>query len=217
MRYKCLVVDHDDTAVDSTADIHHPIYVELMAELRPEVEPVGVDGFIDLNQKKSIRRHYVQDLGFSESEWEYAFNFWKNHELRGHIPKFYDGFIDLLRRHSEKGGIVAVVSHSDEEAITMHYDTTGFIPDVIFGAQKDGSKNKPNAWPLEKIMGQYGIDAENIAVVDDLMPGIEMANSIGAYALGAGWAHDNTDNFKRQCNHYFDTIKDLEEHLFSER
>ena len=28
MRYKCLVFDHDDTVVDSTATIHYPCFVE---------------------------------------------------------------------------------------------------------------------------------------------------------------------------------------------
>ncbi|MFW6230923.1 MAG: HAD family hydrolase [Nanoarchaeota archaeon] len=209
-------MDHDDTAVDSTAHIHHPIYVELMAELRPDIVPVDVGGFIDLNQKKSIRSHYKEDLGFSEEEWQYAFDFWKNHPLRHHVPQFYDGFIDVLKQHASLGGIVAVVSHSNEEAISMHYERTGLVPDKIFGAQADGSKNKPHPYPLEKIMEYYDLLPAEIAVVDDLMPGIEMARTVGAYAIGAGWAHTNDDAFKAQCDHYFDTVKQLEDHLFDE-
>ena len=35
MRYKCLVFDHDDTVVNSTATIHHPCFVEFLREFRP--------------------------------------------------------------------------------------------------------------------------------------------------------------------------------------
>ena len=30
MKYRCLVVDHDDTVVDSTATVHYPSFREFM-------------------------------------------------------------------------------------------------------------------------------------------------------------------------------------------
>ena len=36
MKYKCLVFDHDDTVVNSTATIHHPCFVEYTAESYPD-------------------------------------------------------------------------------------------------------------------------------------------------------------------------------------
>ena len=30
MKYKCLVFDHDDTVVNSTATIHHPCFAEYL-------------------------------------------------------------------------------------------------------------------------------------------------------------------------------------------
>ena len=30
LRYKCLIIDHDDTAVDSSATVHHPAHVKSM-------------------------------------------------------------------------------------------------------------------------------------------------------------------------------------------
>ena len=35
MKYKCLVLDHDDTVVDSTAEIHFPAFVEYLKIARP--------------------------------------------------------------------------------------------------------------------------------------------------------------------------------------
>ena len=35
MKYKCLVLDHDDTVVESTASMHYPSFVETINILRP--------------------------------------------------------------------------------------------------------------------------------------------------------------------------------------
>ena len=36
MKFQCLILDHDDTAVDSTREIHYPAHLEVMQTLRPE-------------------------------------------------------------------------------------------------------------------------------------------------------------------------------------
>ena len=35
MKYKCLLLDHDDTVMDSTAQIHFPAFLEALKEMRP--------------------------------------------------------------------------------------------------------------------------------------------------------------------------------------
>ena len=37
MKYKCLVLDHDDTVVDSTAEIHFPSFIEYLKLTRPHL------------------------------------------------------------------------------------------------------------------------------------------------------------------------------------
>ena len=37
MRYRCLILDHDDTVVNSTATIHYPAFLEALKLLRPGV------------------------------------------------------------------------------------------------------------------------------------------------------------------------------------
>ena len=45
-RIKCLALDHDDTVVMSSPDIHYPSFVEAMRLLRPERAGMGFDEFI---------------------------------------------------------------------------------------------------------------------------------------------------------------------------
>ena len=35
LKYKCLVLDHDDTVMDSTRLIHHPAFLVYLREVRP--------------------------------------------------------------------------------------------------------------------------------------------------------------------------------------
>ena len=37
LRYPCLVLDHDDTVMDSTAHIHYPAFLDEMQQMRPGV------------------------------------------------------------------------------------------------------------------------------------------------------------------------------------
>ena len=42
LRYRLLLLDHDDTTVDSTASIHYPAHVESVRALRPDLEPCSL-------------------------------------------------------------------------------------------------------------------------------------------------------------------------------
>ena len=37
LKYPCLVLDHDDTTVNSTATVHYPCFVEYMEKYFPNV------------------------------------------------------------------------------------------------------------------------------------------------------------------------------------
>ncbi len=38
-RYRCILIDHDDTAVDSTSVVHYPAHLEALRVLRPGRTP----------------------------------------------------------------------------------------------------------------------------------------------------------------------------------
>jgi len=52
--YQCLILDHDDTAVNSTALIHHPSHLESMRLLRPRAEAIDLEGwFLKTSSRES--------------------------------------------------------------------------------------------------------------------------------------------------------------------
>ena len=191
MKYRCLVLDHDDTTVDSTPTIHYPAYLQMMRELRPDTAPLSLDGFFAVNHDPGYFEHMRLDLRMSEREIEWEVDIWRQYVAQ-RVPAFFDGVLDILKSHRARGGAVAVVSHSEREIILRDYrrgDDSGFLPDIIHGWDPDPDRRKPSAYPLRRILDELQLSPGDVLVVDDLLPGITMARTVGANAVAAGWGH----------------------------
>ncbi len=209
---RCLILDHDDTAVDSTATIHYPAHRECMARLRPGTEPVSLEEWFLRNFDPGISHYLEVELGLSPAELEIEMDIWRAHTARS-TPHFYPGLIDLLRRFRDRGGLIAVVSHSEEQTIERHYRQAGFAPDAIFGWGNDPAKRKPSPWAVERIRERFGLAPDEVVVVDDLKPGVLMARSAGVRAAAAGWAHSIPRIqawMRANCEAYLPAVADLE-------
>lgn len=214
MRYKCLIVDHDDTAVDSTATIHYPAHVEVMKKIRPDHEVVALDQWLIKNFDPGITVYLRDELCFTDEEIEFEFETWRS-MVSERIPEFYPGFLDLLYEFRTRGGIVAVVSHSDRDIIERDYlaATSGAcLPEAIFGWDPDEKKRKPSPFPVKEILKAYRIRPEETLVVDDLKPGVLMAQAAGVPVVAAGWGHqipEIRDYMQRSCMRYLRTVDEL--------
>ena len=132
MRYPCLVVDHDDTVVDSTATVHYPCFVEYTGIYHPEVH-YTLDEYIKDNFDPGIVALFRDIIGMSEEEMEREQRYWNDYVKR-HVPRAYDGMRELLWRHKREGGTLCVVSHSYTENILRDYRENGLPePDMVFG------------------------------------------------------------------------------------
>ena len=212
LKYRCLILDHDDTAVDSTAVIHYPAHVEVMRRIRPDIEPVSLEDWFRKNFDPGIMRFLKSDLAFTEAEMEVEFSIWREYNLKL-IPRFFPGFIDLLQEYKKRGGIVTVVSHSEVDIIENHYQSldkgNAFRPDAVFGWSDEESKRKPSPYPVNQILSKFGLEQEDALIIDDLKPGVEMAKSAGVAVAAAGWAHQIPEIksfMEKNCRYYFAEI-----------
>lgn len=59
MRYQCLVLDHDDTVVNSTASVNYPAFVQTLKTLRPDVHMTLDDFFLLVRARlrRAVQRH----------------------------------------------------------------------------------------------------------------------------------------------------------------
>jgi beta-phosphoglucomutase-like phosphatase (HAD superfamily) len=190
LRFRCLLLDHDDTALDSTATIHHPAHVAAMARLRPGHRAVDLEGFFLKNFLPGFQAFLREELGFSATEMETEYAIWREFVERGR-PHFYSGFLDALERYRAEGGRFVVVSHSESDMIRRDYQRAGrgWAPDAIFGWEAGEGRRKPDPWPVTETLRRFGLAPEEVLVVDDLRPGILMAQAAGVPAVAAGWAH----------------------------
>ena len=217
--YRCLLIDHDDTCVDSTRHIHYPAHLEILKLLRPGLEPQGLEHWFEKNFNPGVYDYYTGELAFSPAEMDEEFRIWRSF-TRSRIPGFFPGIIDLLKEFRTRGGKIAVISHSEEAHILRDYREggEGFLPDLVFGWEDDLTRRKPSPWPAEEAIRRLGADPAMTAVLDDLLPGVEMAQAAGVDAIGAGWGHRIPSieaGMRHRCRNYFYRVEDLRAFLFS--
>jgi phosphoglycolate phosphatase/pyrophosphatase PpaX len=216
-KIKCLVLDHDDTAVASTPVVHYPAHVEVMRRLRPGVPPVDVAGWYLKNFDPGVMSFLRDELGFTDEELRQEMEVWRRH-TRSSYPAFYEGFVETLSDFRQVGGLVTVISHSEAAEIERHYASAGFPPDAVIGWHDDPERRKPHPGPLEKLLARFALAPEEALVVDDLRPGVVMAQAAGVPAAAAGWAHriPEIERFMRaHCVVYFETVADFRCYVLS--
>ena len=212
LRFRCLVMDHDDTTVNSTATIHFPSFLAYLQQVRPQAR-YTLEDYFRKNFDPGILSLFKDELAFTDDELDGEFRFWQDW-LRTRAPKAYPGIREILRRHREGGGLIAVVSHSMRQYIERDYRENDLPePDLIFGWEQPVEQRKPNPWPLKEIMRQLKLAPEELLVVDDLKPGYDMARAAGVPFAAAGWANDipEIEGFMRKnCDFYCKTVAELD-------
>ena|GEM_PF-38227 len=195
LRYKCIFLDHDDTAVDSTPSIHYKAHIEVMKIMRPHLPHLSLDDWFRKNFDPGIMGYMKGELGMTDEEIQIEYNIWRDY-AKTIIPDFFPGIIETLIQYKKLGGKVVVVSHSDKDLIERDYRAKGFcgdesfFPDMIFGWTTDATKRKPAPWPVLSALEAFGIAPKDSVIIDDLKPAVIMGRSAGVDVAAAGWAYN---------------------------
>lgn len=218
LKVPCLVLDHDDTTVNSTATVHYPAFVEYMEKNHPE-GMLTLEEYFRYNFDPGVIGMFREICGLTEGQMQEEEVFWAQY-VANHVPKAYPGIREILEEQKRRGGKICVVSHSFSRYILRDYRENGLPePDLVFGWESPPEKRKPSPWPLEEIMKAFGFRREELLVVDDLKPGYDMARAAGVPFAAAGWANDieQIETFMRQnCGVYLKTVEELRRFLFDE-
>lgn len=216
MKYPCLVVDHDDTVVNSTATVHYPSFVEYASIYHPDAH-YTLEDYFKYNFDPGVVAFFRDMVGMTHEDMLREQDYW-NAYVKCHVPRSYYGMRELLARHKELGGVLCVVSHSYSDNILRDYRENGLPePDMVFGWERPLEERKPNPYPLEEIMRRFGFSRSELLMLDDLKPGYDMARRCGVDFAAAGWANDipEIETFMRaNCDNYFKTIPELSAFLF---
>lgn len=218
MKYKCLVLDHDDTVVGSTASIHYPCFIEYLKMTRPHLaDKYTLEDYFIKNFNPGISELLSVELGMDSEEVVREEAFWAEY-VKGHVPTAYPGISELIGRFRNNGGIVAVSSHSYRRYIERDYAKNGLpMPDEIYGWDIPREQRKPSPYTVIDVIKKYGLSPKDVLVVDDLKPGYDMARGAGVDFAAAGWAYDvpEIESFMRaNCDYYCKSVAELYQILF---
>ena len=217
MKYKCLVLDHDDTVVRSTATIHYPCFIEYLEKYYPHlVKNYTLESYFVKNFHPGVVELFTEEIGMNEEELRHEEEYWRAY-VKNHVPTAYDGIGEIIADFKARGGIVAVDSHSYTEYIERDYKINALpTPHVIYGWDIPKDKRKPAPDTIFELMKKYDLGPKEILVVDDLKPGYDMARAAGVNFAAAGWAYDVpeiADFMRKNCDFYLEKVEDLKKSL----
>lgn len=217
-KYKCLVLDHDDTVVNSSASIHYPSFVEYLKVARPHLaDKYTLEEYFEKNFNPGILELFTEEIGLSEAELAEEEQFWREY-VKNHIPAAYPGMAEIIADFKAGGGIVVVDSHSVSENIIRDYKANNLpMPDYVYGWDIPKEMRKPAPGTILDLMERYSLKAEDILVVDDLKPGYDMARAAGVDIAAAAWAHNVPEIagfMEKNCEYFCRTPEDLRKILF---
>jgi len=217
MKYKCLVLDHDDTVVQTEKSIGYPYFCYILDQFRPGQTISFADYVHDCHNygfAEMCRRRWQ----FTQEEQKAEYAGWMDYVIT-HIPEVFPGIGNVIRRQRAEGGLICVVSHSSVRNITRDYrHHFGILPDEIYGWDYPEHQRKPNPFPLLDIMQKYSLSPADLLVVDDMKLACKMAAPLGADVAFAAWGKQEFPELAREmrklCRYSFDSAQDLEKFLF---
>ncbi len=217
LKYKCLILDHDDTVVQSEATVNYPFFVEFLKKHRPGMTITAHEyvsecfhpGYIEM-----CRRRFA----FSDEELDLEYIQWKEH-IKTTVPAPYPGIGQILRRQKAEGGIIVVSSQSAQENILRDYRAHfDMEPDLIFGWDLEPEQRKPSSYAIRQAMEHYSLSPADILVIDDMKPAVEMARAADVAIAFAGWGRaefpEICSEMENLCDYSFYSTEDLAKFLF---
>ena len=217
LKFPCLVLDHDDTVVQTEKAIGYPYFRDFLSRIRPGTDLTFSQYVHKCNNMvfADMCRHEWQ---FTDDELQEEYTGWKACSRRN-IPPLCLGIDMVIRKQKELGGIICVASLSTKEIIQRDFlHHFGFLPDAIYDYDLPASQRKPNPFALTDIMDRFNINANDIIVIDDMKLGWEMAKCVGVASGFAGWSKADFPELKKEmaqlCDYSFNSAQELAQFLF---
>jgi len=216
MKYKALVLDYDDTIVESARVINYPAYRDSLKILRPLMACLSFEDWLAMHSRMGPIGFFKDYLKFNDSEAKRELEIWGGYK-RSVTPQFYNGIPEALEEYKSKGGIVTVASLSDGTTVFENFVKAGMSLDHVFGGDMNPDIIKPNPYVINRIAQLYNFDTTNILVVGDLQTEALFARNGKASFAAACWGHNIPsikDEFKKLgVETYLETIDQFKKYI----
>lgn len=220
LKYKCLVLDHDDTVVQTERTIGYPYFRDYIEKIRPG-QTLSFPEYVRDCNNMVFADMCRERWNMTEEELSNEYLGWKAYS-RVNVPEVCYGIGRVIQRQKELGGLVCVSSLSTREIIERDFlHHFGILPDAIYDYDLPVDKRKPAAYSLLDIMEHFGLKPAEMLMVDDMKLGCMMAKAVGVTTAFAGWSKADfpelTEEMRTICNFSFDSPAELERFLFRSR
>ena len=217
LKYRCLVLDHDDTVVQSMKTLSYPFWCMELEIFRPGVTQSLEDYILECHNR-GFAGLCRDCFHFTDEELKKEHGMWMEY-IMTHTPDPYPGMDAVIHRQKAEGGLVCVVSHSHKDNIIRDYSTHfNILPDAIYGWELPAEQRKPHPYPLLDIMERYNLKPEEILVGDDMKLACQMATPLGIQVAYSGWnglgIPEVESEMQQLCDFSFDTTEKLYKFLF---
>jgi len=216
MKYKCLILDHDDTVFDSTKSIHYPAFLETLSQLRSGQKPISYEAFTHHCHTYGFQDLCDRIYAFTNEEMKIEYKIWKSY-TQSRLPLPFEGWKYILNEHLKQGGYVVVISHSESSEIKRDYLTHfQFEPHLIYGWELGEAFRKPETYPLEDAFIKLHLSTHECLVIDDMQLGLQMAQKLDVNFAWAAWSHLKNGIIVEKENPsilYFESIDGLRDYL----
>ena len=219
LKFPCLVLDHDDTVVQTMKTLSYPFFCLELKQFRPGAS-MTLSEYITECYRWGFADMCRECFGFTDEELKVEHKQWMDYIMQN-IPDVFPGIERIIRRQKAEGGILCVVSHSNSDNIIRDYQVHfSMQPDAIYGWDMEPHQRKPHCWPLQDIMQKFHLHPQEILVVDDAQLACQMADPLGIKVAFAGWDDMGVPQLRQemeqQCAYTFNTTAELEKFLFDE-
>lgn len=217
LKYRCLVLDHDDTVVQSMKTLSYPFWCMELEIFRPGVTQSLEDYILECHNR-GFAGLCRDCFHFTDEELKKEHGMWMEY-IMTHTPDPYPGMDAVIHRQKAEGGLVCVVSHSHKDNIIRDYSTHfNILPDAIYGWELPAEQRKPHPYPLLDIMERYNLKPEEILVVDDMKLACQMATPLGIQVAYSGWnglgIPEVESEMQQLCDFSFNATEKLYKFLF---
>lgn len=218
-KYKCLVLDHDDTVVQTEKTIGYPYFRDYLERIRPGTH-LSFPEYVRCCNNMIFADMCREQWQFTETELTEEYLGWKAYS-RVNIPEVCPGIDAVIRKQKAMGGLVCVSSLSTQEIIERDFlHHFGFLPDAIYDYDLPVEQRKPASYALTDIMERFALAPEDLLMVDDMKLGCQMAKSVDVSCAFAGWSKaefpELAEDMHRICDYAFESPAQLYKFLFEE-
>lgn len=188
LKKKCIILDHDDTLINSQETIHYPIFLETLDLLRPNVVYPSFLEFVTLSNQYGFEGYIKSVYQFNDDEVTQEVAMWRQ-KVKLRQAQAFEEVAIVIQEFVQSNGILVVYSYSDSDMILKDYQRIfDFEPHEIIGFDNPKHLQKPNRLPILQIMAKYNLSAHDCLLIDDMPLLIETAKRLNVDMIGANWA-----------------------------